>query len=268
VGKHLGVTGGAQSVETQNGQELDQTFEAILRSVTQKVHDRQREDDVSRALFWLLMRESNTWRSISLLRRYTPPEFGGAEVVDVGTLLRAMFDAYLQADFIYRNPSRRAERASQYLEFQHVERFTFSQKVLSHNNSLTMLLNLSPKKAEGEKRVQQEYDRVKDTFKGTKYKWYKGNLADLAAAAGQAAEYDTFAASFSGCVHSSALALTNGPLVPPDQVTFLATTFAARVAKINAEYNQINIGEDMEILNEMCKSWLDEVNPPSVDCSV
>jgi hypothetical protein len=237
---------------------LDEAVEALLREIILKSEKRNGKDDVSLALFCLLLREANTWRSIRLLHQHTPREFHNAFLVDAGTLLRAMFDAYVQADFIFRDPRRRTELATQYLEFEHVERYKLMNKVLRHDNPLTDVLETSAKRSEGEKRLQQEFDRVKARFTGTRNKWYQGDLPQLANAAGKEDEYDTFVSSFSGCVHSSALAVRNGPMVPPKDALLLASTFAARVARIIVEYNQLDLGEERTILDELCKGWLDK----------
>lgn len=258
-------------VREQAYEEADERFETILGQVIQKLHASNGKDKVSLALFSLLVREANTWRSIRLLCKHTPKHFHTAFMVDAGTLLRAMFDAYLQADLIFRDPAKREELASQYLDYEHVERYKIQQKTLRHDNPYANLLQSSPYRPEGEVRVQQEFDRVKGTYlveqkqsdgtvklgTRTRDKWYKGDLFQLAAAASKEAEYDTFVTSFSGCVHSSAFAVRNGPMVPEDHVLFLASTFAARVAKMNVEYNQLDLGNEQMILDALCKSWLD-----------
>lgn len=77
-------------------------------------------------------------------------------MVDVATLLRAMFDAYIQADFIFRDPASRAERAALYLDFEHIERFKMKNKVLNHSNQLSDRLKSSPKRTpEAEDRLQR-----------------------------------------------------------------------------------------------------------------
>ena len=223
------------------------------------------------ALLFLLVREANTWRSIHLFLKHTPKKFHDAFMVDAGTLLRSMFDAYLQADYIFRDPARRAELAAQYFEFAHVERYQMPRKVLRHDNPISSALRVSPMKSEGGKRLQQEFDRVKDRFlinggngKGggqrerrTRDKWYKENLRELAVAAGKEAEYDIFMTSFSGCVHSSAFAVEKGPMIPQEFVLSPASAFAARVAKMNVEYNQLELGGDRTVLDAFCKSWLE-----------
>jgi len=257
----------------QNYEETHETFEAILRAIIQELDARPGKDNVSLALYFLLVREANTWRSIRLLRRHTPEQFHTAFMVDAGTLLRAMFDAYLQADLIFRDPAKRAVLATDYLDFEHVERHKMAQKVLRHDNALTNVLKSSAKRPEGEKRLQQEFDRVKGTFlveqkqsdgtvkRGprTRDKWYKGDLPQLAKDGGKEVEYDAFVASFSGCVHSSAFAVRNGPMFPEKHVLSLVSTFGARVAKMNVDYNQLEIGDNRLILEELCKSWVDRV---------
>jgi hypothetical protein len=57
-----------------------------------------------------------------MLRRGVPQDFQSVFMVDAGVLLRCMFDAYLQADYIVRDPAKQMERATMYLEFQHVDR--------------------------------------------------------------------------------------------------------------------------------------------------
>jgi len=245
-------------LQEQDYQETDERFEGVLRAIIQELYAREGKDKVTLALFYLLIREANTWRSIRLLRQHTPEQFCCAFMVDAGTLLRAMFDAYVQADFIFRDPTKRAERATQYLDFEHVERYKMVNKIRRHDNPLTDVLESSAMRADGEKRLQQEFDRVKDQFTGTRNKWYKGDLSQLSKAAGKEAEYDTFVNSFSGCVHSSAFAVKNGPMVPLNDVLFLASTLATRVARINVEYNQLDLGEERMILDELCKGWLDK----------
>src|SRR3972149_5983800 len=75
--------------------EVDAQFEQLLRHVISESHKCANSDQVARALLFLLMRVSNTWLSIRTLRDHSPHK--EVFVVDAGTLLRAMFDAYLQA---------------------------------------------------------------------------------------------------------------------------------------------------------------------------
>lgn len=46
-------------------------------------------------------------------------------------------------------------------------------------------------------------------------------------------------------------------MVSPEYVLFHASTLVARVAKMNVEYNQLAIGDDGLLIDELCKGLLD-----------
>jgi len=249
---------------------VDEEFFRIMRSVISALHQRTNSDNITRSLFWFLVRVANTWNSLQLLRRGALADFQSVFMVDVGVLLRCMFDAYLQADYIIRDPAKRTERATLYLEFQHIERYKAEEKLFRHNNPLTDVLGSSPRRAEGQARRRAEFERVKGAFlrkdKGsarsgkkapeTRDQWYEGNLGQLAEAAGKKDEYDTFVYPFSGCVHSSSYAVLKGPPVEAEYLMQFASTLAARVVNINVQHNRLDLGDDQPILEEMCKGVL------------
>lgn len=247
----------------QDFEEVDNRIFSILSDLIRTIIGREGKDNVSRALLCFLVRETNTWRSIRVLRKNTPEQFHSSFMVDAGTLLRAMFDAFLQAAYIYGDPAKRLELATLYLDFETVERHLFPQKMMRHDTPLADHLKSSSKRADIEKRTQQEYDRIKGRYlkknsTHTRSKWYEHDMGHLARAAGREAEYDTFVAQFSGCVHSSAFAVNAGPLVPPQHVMALAAVYPARVAAMNVDYNKIDIGDERMILDQACKGWLEK----------
>ncbi len=247
-------------------------FFRVMRSAIAELHQRKDADCVTQSLLCFLVRLANTWNSLHLLRQGTPAEFQSVFMVDAGVLLRCMFDAYLQADYIVREPAKRMERATMYLEFQHVERHKVEEKVFRHNNPLTDMLSRSPRRAEGQIRTKAEFDRVKGRFlrsqrgcggrrqgvADTREHWYESNLGKLAEDAGKKAEYDTFVYSFSGCVHSSSYVVLGGPPVTVDHVLQFASTLAARVVSLNIIYNALDIGGDRPFIDEMCKGLLNK----------
>lgn len=248
---------------------VDEHVLALLRLVIQKSDDRSKTNEVSRALLYFLVRVANTWCSIRTLRQHSPDD--RVFIVDAGALLRAMYDGCFQAEYLAHDPARIDARASDYLEYEHVERHRISRKVLSHNTQLADRLKSSARRPEGEKRVQDEYDRVKDRYSVEKRKadgtvkrgpatrstWYSGDLSALAESLGKRAEYDTFVAVFNGCVHSSALAVQAGPMVSPQHVLTLASQIAARVARLSVEHNHIDLGDFYRpIMDALCKDFL------------
>jgi hypothetical protein len=238
--------------------QVDDRILEILRIVIQRSWENRREDQVARALVFLLVRVGNSWRSLRTLATHTGDIEGFA--VDAGAILRAMFDAYLQADYIVSNCDEASARASDYFEFEHVERYKHMTKWLNHNNALVNTVKTSPRRAEGERNVRQQYDRVKDRFyvdrvlkdgtvkRGpkTRSQWFPGDLRKIADQLGKADEYDILLASLHGCVHSSAYALANGPAIPPEHVVSWGATISARVAYLNLKHNKISLDDSSD----------------------
>ncbi len=235
---------------------------ALLKEVLRKSHEHSKSDSVSRALLYFLCRVCNTWQSIWTLRKHSPNQ--SIFMVDAGMLLRAMFDAYLQAEYMLSDPVKAVERANDYLDFEHVERHKQAERTLHYNNELTTMLELSPRRIVGEKKLEQEYNRVKNRYPGGKKdrirdKWYPGNLSQIAQILDKKAEYDGILAVFHGCVHSSALAVRLGPPISPEYVSHWASTIAARVAKLSVVHNGITIDEgDLKVLAQLSGpyAWL------------
>ena len=248
--------------------EVDDHMLELMKQVISQTNDRIENDSVARALLFFLVRVANTWRSIRTLQNNTPDEDGFT--VDAGTLLRAMFDAYIQAEYIVHDPCKADGRARDYLDFEHVERFKSVTSVVKHDTPLSNHLKASPKRPEGEKRLQQEYDRVKARYfvekrrsdgtvklgPGTRNTWYARSLSEIARTVGKEVEYDTLLKNFHGCVHSSPMAVGRGPMVSAKHVLDWASTIVARVARLNIEHNRIEL-DDLygRILDVLCKPY-------------
>jgi hypothetical protein len=240
----------------------------MLRNVVSISNEYQRSDPVSRALLYFLSRACNTWLSICTLRKHSPNQ--RVFIVDAGTLLRAMYDAYLQAEYLLGDLSKAAARANDYFDFQHVEQYKQAEKLMRHDNEFSRKMKRSPERPEGEKRVKQEYERVKHRYLWSKKgdvrdHWYPNNLRQITGSQGKV-EYDTIVTSLQGCVHSSAMAVEKGPPISPEYITAWASTIAARVAKLNVDYNKIKLNDqNSQILAQLSKppAWLTDSNSPS-----
>lgn len=248
--------------------EVDDHVLELMRHVIRQANDRVENDDVARALLFFMVRVANTWRSIRTLRNNTPDDEGFT--VDAGTLLRAMFDAYIQAAYIVHDLNKAEERARDYLDFEHVERFKLVESVMKHDTPLSRHLKASPKRAEGKNRLKQEYDRVKSRYflerkradgaikrgPGTRNTWYAQNLLELAKILDKEDEYDSLLKMFHGCVHSSPMSVGRGPMVSAEHVVDWASTIAARVAKLNVEHHKIKLDHLYNgILESLCKPY-------------
>lgn len=249
-------------------EDVDECMLDLLKSVITKANEEIENDDIGRALMFFMVRVSNTWRSIRTLRNNT--EDASGFTVDAGTLLRAMFDAYLQAEYIVHDPNVANQLASDYLEYEHVERFKSVTAIMKHDNSLSAHLKASPKRTVGEKNVRSEYDRVKSRYfverkradgtvkvgPATRNTWHENNLAAIAQMLGKEDEYDSLLRNFHGCVHSSPFAVGNGPMFAGEHVVDWASTIAARVAKLNVDHHSLVISEiHSAILSVLCKPY-------------
>src|SRR5436305_2033468 len=93
----------------------DDRLREIVDRIGRTVFERKDRGDVATTLLLLLVREGNTWRTIRTLMRETQAELLSTVNIDVGTLLRAMFDAYLQVNYVLHDPAERAARAKLFL---------------------------------------------------------------------------------------------------------------------------------------------------------
>jgi len=247
------------------GENKDDHIEDSLREVISKSQDYSSEDVVAQALFFLLVRVYNTWRTIRTLQTNTEDNEGYA--IDAGTLLRAAFDAYLQAEYIFVDKAQQLSRANDYFDFAHIERYKYQTRVLSFDNWLSDHMKASPLREQGEKRVQDSYVRVKGRFLTTTRKkgatkqrvrnhWFPKTLADIARELGKKDEYELLLSSFNGCVHSSAAALTSGPHVASEHLLGWASTIVARIARLNVQHNKIELTEPhKDILDKLSKPY-------------
>ena len=196
-------------------QEYSHVFSMLKQIIDQSYECRN--DQVSQALHYFLARVSNTWLSVCTLRKYSLDQ--KIFMVDAGVLLRAMLDACFQAEYMLSDHDKAVERASDYLDFEYVDRFKLVERIFRYNNELTRKMKQSPKRAEGEKKLESEYKLIKHRYpkgKTTKAKtkvrdkWYTGQLRDIVDER-NIEEYDCVLSVFQGCVHSSALAVRQGP---------------------------------------------------------
>lgn len=241
----------------------DDMVRDLLREIISQTYDLGDSDDVSVALFFFLGRVANTWRSIRTLQKYTKDSDGF--MVDAGSLLRAMYDAYLQAEYLVSDSAKSSERARDYFDFEHIERYKAMKRTLSANNWMAKRLQRSPKRSKGQPTNKQHYDRVKCRFQSnpgkdaTRNQWYPGTLPAIAEEAGKLDEYKTFLATFNGCVHSSASAVKSGPPICAEHVLIMASTIAAKVARLSVVHNTLTLNtDDQRLLEVLCNSPDDE----------
>jgi hypothetical protein len=239
-------------LDMSNEDEVNQHLEHIFRIVIQQLYARSPKEIVARALLCLISRCANSWISIKTLRSHAPDK--EVFMVDAGSLLRAVMDAYLQASYIVDDTEQRESRATDYFDFEHVEKYKSLEKFIKYDNWLSNRIKTSPRRAEGEMRVRNEYDRVKARFQErngrTRNHWYQGSLFDLADSINRKEEYDLILSKLNGCVHSSASATLHGPPISPEFILDWTSTYTARVAILGIQLCGIELESlHVEMLN-------------------
>ena len=109
--------------------------------------------------------------------------------------IRALFEIALQLDYMMEDPGPRAE---QYLDFTHMTRYRHVKAVTDNpSGPLARKIAQSPLRAQGERRNQAEYDRVRPRFVRTGKSgrqtewtnWYGMTIRQLAEEMGRLGEY-------------------------------------------------------------------------------
>lgn len=170
------------------------------------------------------------------------------------TLLRAMYDAHLQALYILQNQAQADERAQLFLDYRWIEQYQM-QAILERNPTrLARTLLQSPKRGTGEAARDANFRALRPKYltrdgKKVRGNWYVGTLRDLARAVGLESEYEIFQKDMSGAVHSSPTALLAGPsLSKGEQFVLLAWKLGFRVlgqiaihhgAPLSKEYQEL-----------------------------
>lgn len=134
---------------------------------------------------------------------------------DAMTLLRAMYDAHLQALYILEDPTKADERAQLFLDFRWIEQRQM-QKLFERNPTrLAQALRESPHRLARADEREANFQRLRTRYltrdgKKERGDWYAGNLRDLARAVGLESEYEILQKDLSGAVHSTPTALLAG----------------------------------------------------------
>jgi hypothetical protein len=101
-------------------------------------------------------------------------------------LLRAMFEVWLQFEYLMQDPVNRAQR---YLDYAHIVKYKQAQAIVENpRGEISSGLAVSPMRDQGMRRLKAEYDRVRPVFTKTDkhgkerlhQNWYGMSVADLA----------------------------------------------------------------------------------------
>ncbi|GMU32709.1 MAG: hypothetical protein AMXMBFR20_05810 [Planctomycetia bacterium] len=163
--------------------------------------------------------------------------------------IRAIFELAVQLFYLMRD---RDTRAKDYLDFEHVTRKTEMDTALSGpKGEYSDLIRNSPLRPTGEKRVDAEFDRVKDRFankKGNPHKtWYCKQFKQVVDALPSTpydwqADYAIWYAKYSGWAHGDPFSTSQDgqkPSLLPREWLMQCYTFYARMLLLVADEGKI-----------------------------
>jgi len=184
------------------------------------------------------------------------------------TLLRAMYDAHLQALYILADPAEAEERAQLFLDYRWIEQRR-KQEIIGRNPTrLAQALMQSPMRPMRRAEREANYQKLRLKFltrsgKKERANWYPGTLRDLANAIGLESEYEIIQKDLSGSVHSTPSALLAGPSFSEgEHLLLISWKLVFRVLGRIAEHHGVTLNEEHEkIVEDAMRNLLDGEAP-------
>lgn len=203
---------------------------------------------VTRALEPFKNRINSALESLRVLDRHAQHDFR----TDGMTLLRAMYDAHLQALYILADPAQADERAQLFIDYRWIEQRGMQKLLEGNSTALAQALLKSPKRAEGEAAREENYQRLRPKYltrkgKDVRRNWYPGSLRELAREVGLESEYEILQRDLSGAVHSSPTALLAGAsFSEPQHLLLVGWRLMFRVLGRIAQHHGAPLGDEHE----------------------
>jgi len=179
--------------------------------------------------------------------------------------IRAMFEVWLQAAYLLRDPKHRANR---YLEFEHVTRYRQAKSIADDpKGPISKQIANSSDRAAGEISNQREYDRVKPLFERTTKKgktvvahnWYGMNIDELARALGYEGEYRVIYSHCAAWAHADPFRTRDPigePLTASRSFFILCAKYYGRLLLCVADAGKIILSnEQYDVLKSLEKQW-------------
>ena len=186
--------------------------------------------------------------SLRALHRHAQHDFR----TDGMTLLRAIYDAHLQALYILADPGEADERARLFVDYRWIEQRRMQELLEGNSTQLARTLLTSPKRAEGEAAREENDQRLRPKYltrkgKDVRTNWYPGSLRELAREVGLESEYEILQRDLNGAVHSSPTALLAGASFSgPEHLLLVGWKLMFRVLGRIAQHHGVPLGDEHE----------------------
>ena len=229
------------------------------------LHDHVREaTPATRALEPFKNRIGSGLESLRALHRHAQHDFRA----DGMTILRAMYDAHLQALYILASSDQAEVRAQLFLDYQWIEQRRMQELLERNDTQLARTLLSSPKRVEEAAAREENYRRLRPKYLTRKGKlrgdWYPGTLRELAKATALESEYEILQRILSGAVHSTPTVLLVGSTFSdPQHLLLIGWRIWFRVLGQIAQHHGAPLeSEHVEVVREARQNLF---SPPSED---
>ena len=179
---------------------------------------------------------------------------------DCPILLRAMFDLAIQYEWLMKDAQSRARL---YLEYEHVSRYLRTKEITEKpRGPIAEAIASSPLRAEGEPRVEREFERVRHAYQNRKGRprkhWYPGDLWHLAKELGREGEYALVTKWWNQYVQADPSVLRHRRDLQPHYLLNYSLYFTSRIVMICVNhYEVILTNEEHEVLKALADSRLE-----------
>lgn len=258
--------------------EMSQVHEFLRSVVTSDDEHALGQSMVGAVILGLSLRIEGTWDSIRILTTATAGLRSLASL-DIATLIRASYDAWLQAEYIGRDAKMREIRARIYVNHRWLEAERFLERLDSQVNQTAALLREQaavtraraslPERSEAARALRKQV-----SLKQKSKEWYASRdvsgLGDLAQYLGCYEEYQWLVELNHGAVHSSWTSIRHARFPTGLLACALATmTWARSVRLMCAILNKQLTETQKEKLSEYCNiDWLERSETISIDDSL
>lgn len=232
--------------------EIQRTVDRVVREVVGLCLNQEDRTDSTNVLLAFLSRVAGSYESVCTLVDHTSSQDHlDARSNDCATILRCMYEAYVQAAYIATGGKEKEPRARSYIEYEHVEQYRQRKKILPQKNRMARVVANSPRREAAEPLKMREYNRVKSNYPNP-FHWYSGSptrsgttpgsLSDLAKEIGKSDEYAWLVDLFHTSVHSGPVATFRGPFVKrAEDFRAIALRSLARVAGLVVDNDSLKV---------------------------
>lgn len=225
-------------------QQTIEVYGQSLLEILTKINENLQDDTPTRAIRLIHDRVGGTVDTLMILARHARHRF----VTDAVSMLRMLFDAMWQAEYLMHDPSQCEARASLFLDWKWVERYQSMERVDTCDLAIARHLRTSPKRRAAEPEIRRRFETVKHRYLTPKGRirahWYEPpNLSKLTREIERQNEYQWFQPLLSGAVHSAVWTLDDGPMLTEATTIYIAIDATFRILGLITDHLGLSLSD-------------------------